>query len=162
MNYYHRPLFDTWLENSRSATDTVYSLLLTRTNLASHESASALGDKLEPMVHAYGFSWVIGLSFFILLFLTSLIGLRDYYVTASLPAYPKNKPLIDHIAWKWGGILGCWAGAAYGGELYNIFSRTFFAGLFIPLMFYFVLAFVASLLAHFRFRRLRARDLSPQ
>lgn len=160
MNFNQNSAFEKWIEKSRPAISIVYSMLLNRTNLSSHDETSVSGNDLDVMVHVYAFSWIIGFSFFVLLILTSLIKLRDYYIAVSLPKYSKNKPLIDHIAWRWGGILGCWAGASYGGELNSIFPRTFFSSLFVPLMFYFVLAFTASLLAYIRFQRHVAHDPS--
>jgi hypothetical protein len=145
-----------WVDRCRSAVSAVYSMFLTRTNIASHDTGSEIGDSLDLMAHIYAISWIIGFLFFVFLSLTTLFRLRTYYISVSLPNFPKNKMLIDHIAWKFGWVLGCWAAAAYGGELNSIVSRTVFSSVFIPLMFYFVLAFLASLLAHFRFRQQEA------
>lgn len=149
---------DEWVERCRPAVSSVYSMFLTRTNIASHDSASEIGDRLDLMAHVYAISWITGFLFFVILSLTTLVSLRNYYVSVSLPKFPKNKMLVDHIAWKFGWILGCWSAAAYGGELSSIVSRTVLSSVFIPLTFYFVLAFLASLLAHFRFRQQEESD----
>ena len=153
MNFYKASLFERWIEVSQPAVNIVYSILPAHTDLRTHESISAIGETLKPMVQTYGFSWIIGFSFLVPMFLFSLFNLRDYYVEVSLPAYPKKKPLIDHVAWRFIGLIGCWVAAAYGGELEKPYLRTFYASLFVPLTFYYALGFIASLLAHFRFRK---------
>ena len=160
MSLYKTSSFERWVEMSQPAVTLVYSILPAQTDLRTHESIAAIGETLNPMIHTYGFSWIIGFSFFVPMFLFSLFNLRNYYVEVSLPDYPKNKPLIDHIAWRFIGLIGCWVVAAYGGEQEKLYLRTFYASLFVPLTFYYALGFIASLLAHFRFRKSRKNSLS--